>query len=48
MIIFYGYLIVSTKYMYEAKQLGTQIVIVNPYKEPGMERYWMPSTGRDC
>ncbi|HVY70004.1 MAG TPA: molybdopterin-dependent oxidoreductase, partial [Verrucomicrobiae bacterium] len=35
---------VSTKYLHEAKQLGTKIVLVNPYREPGMERYWVPST----
>jgi len=35
---------VSTKYLHEAKQLGTKVVMVNPYREPGMERYWVPST----
>jgi molybdopterin-dependent oxidoreductase alpha subunit len=35
---------VTTKYLHEAKQLGTKIVMVNPYREPGMERYWVPST----
>ncbi len=34
---------VSTKYMYYAKQEGTQIVMVNPYREPGLDRYWVPS-----
>lgn len=34
---------VSTKYMLEAKQAGTQIVTINPLQEPGMERYWVPS-----
>jgi molybdopterin-dependent oxidoreductase alpha subunit len=34
----------STKYLHEAKKLGTKIVMVNPYREPGMERYWVPST----
>ncbi len=34
---------VTTKYLHEAKQLGTKIVLVNPYREPGMERYWVPS-----
>src|SRR6185503_7209258 len=34
---------VTTKYLHEAKQLGTKIVLVNPYMEPGMERYWVPS-----
>lgn len=35
---------VATKYLHEAKQLGTKIVMVNPYREPGMTRYWVPST----
>jgi molybdopterin-dependent oxidoreductase alpha subunit len=35
---------VSTKYLHEAKQLGTKVVLVNPYLEPGMKRYWVPST----
>jgi molybdopterin-dependent oxidoreductase alpha subunit len=35
---------VTTKYLHEAKALGTKIVMVNPYREPGMERYWVPST----
>ncbi len=35
---------VTTKYFHEAKLLGTKIVVVNPYREPGMERYWVPST----
>ncbi len=34
---------VTTKYLHEAKALGTKIVLVNPYLEPGMERYWVPS-----
>ena len=34
---------VTTKYMYEAKQRGTKILVINPYKEPGLERYWIPS-----
>ena len=35
---------VTTKYLHEAKLLGTKVVLVNPYREPGMERYWVPST----
>jgi molybdopterin-dependent oxidoreductase alpha subunit len=34
---------VTTKYMYEARRKGTRIVVVNPYREPGLERYWIPS-----
>jgi molybdopterin-dependent oxidoreductase alpha subunit len=35
---------VATKYLHEAKRLGTKVILVNPYREPGMERYWVPST----
>jgi molybdopterin-dependent oxidoreductase alpha subunit len=35
---------VTTKYLHEAKQLGTKIAMVNPYLEPGMKRYWVPSS----
>lgn len=34
---------VTTKYIYYAKQQGTRVVVINPYREPGMERYWIPS-----
>jgi molybdopterin-dependent oxidoreductase alpha subunit len=34
---------VTTKYMYYAKQQGTRIAVINPYREPGLERYWVPS-----
>ncbi|GHO92462.1 formate dehydrogenase [Reticulibacter mediterranei] len=34
---------VSTKYLYYAKQAGTKIALVNPYREPGLMRYWVPS-----
>src|SRR5712691_863780 len=34
----------ATKYLHEAKKLGTKVVLVNPYREPGMDRYWVPST----
>ncbi|HEU0028367.1 MAG TPA: FdhF/YdeP family oxidoreductase [Ktedonobacterales bacterium] len=35
---------VATKYLHEAKKQGTKIAMVNPYREPGMVRYWVPST----
>ncbi len=35
---------VTTKYLHEAKKLGTKVVMVNPYREPGMIRYWVPSS----
>ena len=34
---------VSTKYMYAAKKAGTKIIMINPYTEPSMEKYWIPS-----
>lgn len=34
---------VSIKYLHEAKKLGSKVVLVNPYLEPGMKEYWVPS-----
>jgi molybdopterin-dependent oxidoreductase alpha subunit len=34
---------VSTKYLRAAKKAGSRIVVVNPFKEPALERYWIPS-----
>src|SRR5215831_5039006 len=34
---------VSTKYLYYAKRQGARIVVVNPFREPALERYWVPS-----
>ncbi|WP_139488005.1 FdhF/YdeP family oxidoreductase [Brevibacillus dissolubilis] len=34
---------VSTKYMYAAKRKGTKIIVINPYHEPAMDEYWIPS-----
>ncbi len=34
---------VSMKYLYKAKKAGTKVVVINSYREPGMERYWVPS-----
>ncbi len=34
---------VTTKYMHYAKKKGTRIVAVNPMREHGLERYWVPS-----
>ena len=34
---------VFTKYLYLAKQRGAKVVVINPYLEPGLERYWVPS-----
>lgn len=34
---------VFTKYLYLAKKRGAKVVVINPYLEPGLERYWVPS-----
>jgi molybdopterin-dependent oxidoreductase alpha subunit len=39
---------VATKYLYYAKKAGTQVVMVNTYREPGMERYWIPSVAESA
>lgn len=39
---------VSTKYMYAAKRRGTKIIVINPYREPAMEGYWIPSIGESA
>lgn len=35
---------VAMKYLHEAKKNGAKVALVNPYLEPGMDRYWVPST----
>lgn len=39
---------VSTKYMYAAKKAGTKIIMINPYREPAMENYWIPSVAESA
>ncbi|MFU8887430.1 MAG: FdhF/YdeP family oxidoreductase [Trueperaceae bacterium] len=34
---------VMMKYLYHAKKAGTKVVVVNPYRESGMDAYWVPS-----
>lgn len=34
---------VATKYLAEAKKRGARVLVVNAFREPGMERYWVPS-----
>ncbi len=34
---------VAMKYLARAKKRGARVVVVNAYREPGMERYWVPS-----
>ncbi|CAN5502966.1 FdhF/YdeP family oxidoreductase [soil metagenome] len=35
---------VFMKYLYEATRNGAKVAVVNPYLEPGLERYWVPSS----
>ncbi len=34
---------VTMKYLYHARRAGTKVAVVNPYFEPGLRRYWVPS-----
>ncbi len=34
---------VTTKYLHQAKKAGTRVAVAQPAREPGMERYWIPS-----
>jgi molybdopterin-dependent oxidoreductase alpha subunit len=34
---------VTTKYLYEAIRRGAEVAVVNPLREPGLDRYWIPS-----
>jgi molybdopterin-dependent oxidoreductase alpha subunit len=31
------------KYLHHAKRRGTRVVVVNPFREPALDRYWVPS-----
>src|SRR5215213_2898779 len=39
---------VTTKYLYYARNRGTQVAVVNPLREPGLERYWIPSVAESA
>jgi molybdopterin-dependent oxidoreductase alpha subunit len=39
---------VTTKYLYYAKKAGTKVFVVNPYREPGLARYWVPSVAESA
>jgi molybdopterin-dependent oxidoreductase alpha subunit len=39
---------VTTKYLHHAKENGAQIAVVNPFREPGLERYWIPSIAKSA
>ena len=34
---------VAMKYLFHAKREGTKVAVVNNYREPGMDKYWVPS-----
>jgi len=34
---------VAMKYLHHAKSHGAQVAVVNPYREPGLAHYWVPS-----
>jgi molybdopterin-dependent oxidoreductase alpha subunit len=34
---------VLMKYLYLARRRGCRVVVVNPFLEPGLDRYWVPS-----
>lgn len=34
---------VFTKYLHLAKERGARVIVINPYLEPGLDRYWVPS-----
>lgn len=35
---------VFMKYLYLARQRGAKVAVVNPLREPGLDRYWVPSS----
>ena len=35
---------VAVKYLEQAKSRGARVIVVNPYREPGLEKYWVPSS----
>ncbi|MBI2421532.1 MAG: FdhF/YdeP family oxidoreductase [Candidatus Hydrogenedentes bacterium] len=48
LIVFFGSNVannqpVATKYIHYARKNGAKVVCVNNYREPGMDRYWIPS-----
>ena len=39
---------VTVKYLHYARQQGAEIAVVNPLREPGLERYWIPSVAESA
>ena len=39
---------VSTKYLHFARKAGTRFLVINPVREPMLDRYWVPSVARSA
>ena len=39
---------VAMKYIYEAKRNGARVAVLNPFREPALERYWIPSVAKSA
>jgi molybdopterin-dependent oxidoreductase alpha subunit len=39
---------VMMKYLYLARRRGARVAVVNPHREPGLERYWVPSSAESA
>ncbi|MEV0591832.1 FdhF/YdeP family oxidoreductase [Nonomuraea cavernae] len=39
---------VAMKYLFHAKKAGTRVAMVNAYREPGMDKYWVPSNAESA
>ena len=39
---------VATKYLLRAKEHGAAVAVVNPLREPGLRRYWVPSIAKSA
>ena len=39
---------VTMKYLHMARENGARIAVVNPYREPGLEQYWVPSIAQSA
>jgi molybdopterin-dependent oxidoreductase alpha subunit len=39
---------VFMKYLYLARKRGAKVVVINPLREPGLERYWVPSNAESA
>ena len=53
LIVFFGSNVannqpVTTKYLAVARDNGAQIAVVNPYREPGLAKYWIPSVAKSA